>query len=63
MVCAPAPSTCHTGTSYIQCPPTPCFVHRVDAKAPVFRDCKVYTVVYESISTKPILCSAGAQTP
>ncbi len=34
---APTPSTCHTGTSYIQCPPTSCFVHRVDAKLIVLR--------------------------
>jgi hypothetical protein len=32
----PAHSTCRTGPSYIQLPPTPCFFHRVDAKSPVF---------------------------
>jgi hypothetical protein len=35
---APVPPTCYTGPSYIHCPPTPCFFHRVDSKPPVFRE-------------------------
>ncbi len=33
----PAPSSCRTGPRYKQFSPTPCFVHRVDSKPPVFR--------------------------
>ncbi len=41
-----APAVC----SYKQFPPTPSFVHRVDAKHPVIRDCKKKYRVQKNIS-------------
>jgi hypothetical protein len=47
-------------------PPTPCFVHRVDAKPPAFRDgtqFPSFLYSYKYRSTEPLLCWAGAKTP
>ncbi len=42
--------------SYLQFPPTPCFVHRIDAVPPVFRDCTLYSV--RSIVSDPVYSSS-----
>jgi len=44
-----AHSTCRTGLSCKKCSPNPCFIHRVDAKPPVFRDYRLQSPLFWSI--------------